>query len=135
MDPLNQLVNSLVNQFIHRRAGQSGRTRREQSNQGHGSLAQIQKYFRIALTLDHLSIFIDYFYKKYPKFNAATYHAAIVIAFWCMLRSNEYTYINKNKLPIKNQHISLLKSNNLQYYRLTLINPKTAKYSSQTSVI
>ena len=103
---------------------------------GYGNTITRPTLQRVAISIDKLSLLASHF-----LFNAntnpayRTFHAAAVIAFWCMLRPSEYTYHSKHpqKLLI-NSNVKFGVMGSSQYVELTLINPKTAQHGSQKVV-
>ena len=59
--------------------------RRSQANLGLGRPA------RLPVTLDHLAILIPYIHRNYPAPNSHMLAAAVLVAFFGLLRSSEYT--------------------------------------------
>ena len=89
--------------------------------------------FRYAFSISQLMQLIDKFYVKYGVFDAVSYHAALVVSFWCMLRSGEYCYKDNTRSPIHNCDISFIDAPT-KYVKLTLWFTKTAQTNSQSVI-
>lgn len=98
---------------------------------GYDKLRKTNLKIRAAFSINQLIQACKYIIKNGHTLQALTYQLALVLSFWCLLRSAEYTYSSNNQRVITNKDVSFKIHNGIPYVTIRLMNPKTAKQSFQ----